>query len=35
VDGVAFVLLARALRMREVTSVLETVTRRLARSRKT
>jgi hypothetical protein len=27
-----FVLLARALRMREVTSVIETVTRRLSRS---
>jgi len=33
VDGVVFVLLARALRIREVTAVLDTVTRRLARSR--
>jgi putative peptidoglycan lipid II flippase len=32
VDAVVFVLLARALRMREVTSVIETVTRRLSRS---
>ncbi|MDO9494842.1 MAG: murein biosynthesis integral membrane protein MurJ [Nocardioides sp.] len=33
VDVVVFVLLARALRLREVTSVIETVTRRLSRSR--
>jgi putative peptidoglycan lipid II flippase len=32
VDAVVFVLIARALRMREVTAVLETVTRRLSRS---
>ncbi len=32
VDVVVFVLLARALRLREVTSVIETVTRRLTRS---
>ncbi len=35
VDAVVFVLLARAMRIREVTSVLDTVTRRLTRSRNT
>ncbi|HWM73250.1 MAG TPA: lipid II flippase MurJ, partial [Nocardioides sp.] len=34
-DALVFVLLAKAMRMREVTSVLETVTRRLTRSRNT
>ena len=32
-DVAVFVLLARALRLREVTSVIETVTRRLSRTR--
>jgi len=34
IDAVVFVLMARALRMHEVTSVIETVTRRLSRSGK-
>ncbi len=35
VDAVVFVLLAKAMRLREVTAVLDTVTRRLSRSRRT
>jgi putative peptidoglycan lipid II flippase len=32
-DAIVFIVLARAMQMREVTAVLDTVTRRLARSR--